>query len=543
MTEILADPTPSVGLPLAEFVEIRNVSQRTIRLDGCRITDGVSGGTIGSGIELEPDSMLILCPRSYTGSYASFGRTLGLSSFPSIDNDGESLMLISPEGLVIHAIQFDGSFYGNPIKAAGGWSLEMIDHRFPCHGSENWAPSMALQGGTPGRMNSTEGSRSDLRSPYLLRTYTPDSVHIVAVFDEGLDSTNAANHLLYSLEGNGPKIIHARPLGPFFDRVELTFERPLDPMVVYRLQVSGVRDCHGNPIRGLSSARTGRPELVRPGQLRINEILFNPTSETSDFVELLNLGPGIINANNLFLGNCTGTGVVANLKQIRSHAGLIFPGDHIVCTTDPLAVKRAYFVKEPDWLWRMDAMPSFPDEAGCVVVFDSRGKELDRLVYRAEMHFPLIGEKEGVSLERVNPAASSEMPENWHSAGSGAGYGTPTGRNSQFLQTDTIIGMVGISPNIFSPDMDGVDDLLAIRWRFPVTGNLLSLRILDNQGRLIRTPMQNGLAGTNGELTWNGLNERDMAVSSGLYFLWAEVTDIRGKQRVWRIPFVLARRR
>jgi hypothetical protein len=542
MTEILADPSPSVGLPSAEFVEIRNVSQRTLRLDGCRLSDGVSGGTIGTGIQLEPDSLLILCSRSFAGNYATYGRTLGLSSFPAIDNDGESLLLISPEGVVIHAMQFDISYYGNPLKAAGGWSLEMIDHRFPCHGSENWAPSMASDGGTPGRANSMAGTRSDLKPPALLRTFAVDSLTIVAVFDEGLDSVKAAGHLQYSLEGNGPKIVSARPLSPFFDRVQLVFDRPLAQNVVYTLQVSAVSDCHGNPIRGLVFARTGRPDPVRPGQLRINEILFDPKPEAADFVELLNLGPGIINANSLYLGNCSGTGITGNLKRIREDAGLIFPGDLIVCTTDPLSVKRAYFVKEPDWLWKMDAMPSYPDESGCVVVLDSRGRELDRLVYRAEMHFPLIGEKEGVSLERVNPSASSEMPENWHSAGSGVGYGTPTGRNSQFMQGDTVKGTVGISPTIFSPDMDGVEDLLTISWQFPVTGNLISLRILDSQGRLIRTPLRNGLAGTNGEIRWNGLNERGTAISSGLYFLWAEATDTRGKQRVWRIPFVLARR-
>lgn len=543
MTEFLADPSPSLGLPPGEFVEIRNVSQRTLRLDGCRISDGVAGGSIGAGIMLEPDSMLILCAKTYSPEYSKFGRTIGISSFPSIDNDGETLMLIAPDGVVIHALKFDVHYYGNALKAAGGWSLEMIDHRFPCHGSENWASSVAPEGGTPGRLNSMADTRSDIRAPSLLRTFAADSISIIAVFDEGLDSTPAADHRLYTLDGNGPKIVNARPISPFFEQVVLKLDRPMPPGIVLNLTVSGVRDCHGNPVQGFVQARTGRPDEVRPGQLRINEVLFNPKPDGADFVELLNLGPGIINANNLYLGNCSNTGVAGNLKQIRDEPVLIFPGDHIVCTTDPLAVKRAYFVKEPDWLWRIEAMPSFPDESGCVVLIDGRGRELDRLMYQSTMHFPLIGEKEGVTLERVNPSAPSDMPENWHSAGSGAGYGTPTGRNSQFMAGDTIKGMVGISSTIFSPDMDGVEDLLTISWRFPSTGNLLSLRILDNQGRLIHTPMRNGLAGTNGETRWNGLNERGMPIASGLHYLWAEVTDTRGKQRVWRIPFVLARRR
>ena len=165
ITEIMADPLPVVGLPAAEFIELRNNSRRPLRLDGCRISDGVTTGIIGAGVELPPDSLLILCPKSHALTFANLGRTAALNTFPSIDNDGDEIVLRSPEGVLIHAIRFNAADYRNPLKQAGGWSLEMIDPGFPCHGSDNWTASQDLQGGTPGRINCVAGSRSDLRCP------------------------------------------------------------------------------------------------------------------------------------------------------------------------------------------------------------------------------------------------------------------------------------------------------------------------------------------------------------------------------------------
>lgn len=542
MTEILPDPLPVAGMPACEFIELRNVSARTLRLDGCRITDGSSTGIIGPGVTLLPDSLLILCPKTCVPAFSLFGRTHGLSPFPTIDNEGDQLVLLSPDGAVVHAMRFAAANFRNAVKADGGWSLEMIDLRFPCHGSDNWAASQSPDGGTPGRPNSVAGSRSDGSAPRLLRTFALDSVTIIALFDEGLDSSRAADKTSYSLGAGGPAVIRATPTPPHFDQVVLRFEAPLEPSRVYRLEVRELRDCHGNRITGAEMVRTGLPAMALPRQLRINEILFNPRADGADYVELLNLGPGILDAATLRLGNCSPTGTIANLRSMQEKPRLIFPGDHIVCTTDPTTVGRDYFVREPENLWAVQALPSYPDDAGCLVVLDIQGRELDRFPYRADMHFPLIAEREGVALERVNPRGASEDAGNWHSAASTSGYGTPTARNSQYFSSDSLAGTVHIAPQLFSPDLDGVDDLLTVAYRFPQPGNSLVIRVFDVQGRPVKALTRNGLAGTFGEVRWNGLDELGRPLPSGIYHLLAEASAPSGKRRVWRIPVVLARR-
>ena len=542
ITEIMADPLPVVGLPAAEFIEVKNISNRSLRLDGCRISDGVSTGVIGTGVVLPPDSLLILCSKSYATAFAEFGRTQALGTFPSIDNDGDEITIFASDGMVIHAFRFVAGDYRNPLKQAGGWSLEMIDTRFPCHGADNWAASQALQGGTPGRVNSVAGTRSDITAPRALRTWALDSVSIIVQFDEGLDSISAASLSSYHLGAAAPKIVKARPISPFFDQVLLTLTSPMDHARVYMLEVSGIRDCHGNAMVRPSSVKTGRPTLANSGQLRINEILFDPKPGGADYIELIHLGPGLIDGSGIHIGNVNSSGQVANLRPLQKQAKLIFPGDHIVCTTDPEAVLRDYFVKERDWLWKMDNLPSYPDDMGSVVLMDMTGNELDRFEYRADMHFPLIGEKEGVALERVQPSRPTQDAGNWHSASSRSGYGTPTGRNSQFMASDTLPGEIWLSSKVLSPDLDGQDDALIITWRFPTPGNTLSMRILDIQGRLIMLLMRNSLAGTTGTISWNGLNERQLALAGGPYLLWTEVTGLNGRSRLWRIPFLISYR-
>lgn len=542
ITEIMADPLPVVGLPAAEFIELRNNSKRPLRLDGCRISDGVTTGIIGPGVMLPPDSLLILCSKSHVSAFADLGRTAALSTFPSIDNDGDEIVLRSPEGALIHAMRFDAADYRNPLKQAGGWSLEMIDNGFPCHGSENWAASQAPQGGTPGRINSVAGSRSDLHAPRPLRTWPADSMSIIVAFDEGLDSLSASSVRSYTLGATAPEIIKARTLPPFFDQVVLTLASPLAYERTYHLEVSGVRDCQGNAMVGMTPVRTGRPAVARDGQLRINEIMFDPKPGGADYIELINLGPGLLDGSQIHIGNASGGGQASNLRPLQKQSRLIFPGDHIVCTPDPEAVMRDHMVKDRDWLWKTDNLPSYPDDAGSVIILDMTGRTLDRFNYRADMHFPLMGEKEGVALERVRPDKPTDDAGNWHSASSGAGYGTPTARNSQFLAADTLPGEILLSSRVLSPDLDGINDLLTISWRFPETGNIISMRILDSRGRVILTLMRNSLAGTTGMISWNGLNEGQQRLASGPYVLWTEVADRHGKLRVRRYPFLIAYR-
>ena len=220
ITEIMADPSPVVGLPNAEYVEIKNVSSTAINLSGWKLSDATSTGTINTSFLLQPDSVVILCSTGNVATFSSFGRTIGVTSFPSLDNDGDLLSLKSPQGKTIHAVNYSVDWYQNEVKKDGGWSLEMIDTKNPCSGMSNWKSSIDPNGGTPGKKNSVDGTNNDASPPQLIRTYSLDSATVVVLFDEPLDSTSAAVASNYSLNNN-IAISSASPQAPLFNSVML----------------------------------------------------------------------------------------------------------------------------------------------------------------------------------------------------------------------------------------------------------------------------------------------------------------------------------
>lgn len=543
ITELMADPNPSVGLPAGEFIEVTNVSTRTIDLKGWRISDGNSTGLVAQSLTLPPGSRAILCSRGYAAEFAAHGASAGLGGFPSLDNDGDLIVLASPEGRTVHAVAYRQAWYGNAVKASGGWSLEMIDTGSPCLGAENWTASTDPLGGSPGRRNSAEGKRRDTLAPRLLHTYTVDSAGIVAVFSESLDSASAADAMFYAFDRMAGRPSSVRPLAPLFDRVHIRPASPMKPRTVYTLTAERLADCAGNRMDAKGEARAGLPEPAADGQLRINEMLFDPVREGSDYVELLNLGPGIVDASQLFLGPSSNPSQAHNLRRCSEKPFPVFPGDHAVFTSDTGFLLGTHRNAEALLLVETSALPSLPDDSGSLVVMDAAGRILDVFRYNARMHHPLLFDREGVALERVDPRSPTQNPDNWHSAATDAGYGSPTRRNSQHRTADTSTGGVSLYPETLSPDMDGFDDLLTLTYRFSESGHTATIAIYDSFGRRVKTLVRNTLCGTVGHFRWNGLDDADGRLPSGPYFVVMETTDTKGRNRVWRRPVVIAYRR
>ena len=170
--ELMADPTPQVGLPNNEWIELRNTSSFAINLQGWKLADATGQSGAMPNFILQPDSFVIVC----TGS-ASYQRLLRLetaisvTSFPSLDNDGDLISLFSATGKTIHSVQYTSAWYQNELKKDGGWTLEMIDTKNPCSGISNWKASTDANGGTPGRKNSVDALITDDNSAQTFKGF------------------------------------------------------------------------------------------------------------------------------------------------------------------------------------------------------------------------------------------------------------------------------------------------------------------------------------------------------------------------------------
>lgn len=100
-----------------------------------------------------------------------------------------------------------------------------------------------------------------------------------------------------------------------------------------------------------------------------------------------------------------------------------------------------------------------------------------------------------------------------------------------------------VTPAIFSPDDPYPDDRAAIRYELDRPGYRVTLRIIDRNGRPVRTLINGDYAGLEGALEWNGRNDRGSIPGAGIYILhFAAMNERDGRQLVRKEIVVLARR-
>ena len=542
ISELLADPTPQVSLPNNEWIELRNTSANAFNLLGWRIGDATGQSGAMPAYTLLPDSFVIVCTASAATAMSAYGSVIVVTSFPSLDNTNDIIYLRSVQNKIIHAVNYTDAWYKNELKKDGGWSLEMIDTKNPCSGFANWKASNDLKGGTPGKKNSVDAVNADATAPQLLRAFASDSINIVVVFDEPLDSVKAATVNNYSISDGIGIPQAAICVSPTFDKVSLKLSTPLSRNKIYTITTSAITDCAGNTIALKNSARVGLTEIADSLNIVINEILFNPKSNGTDYVEIYNRSNKIIDLKQTYIANRSNTGVVSSIKQLSADNYLLFPQDFMVITEDPSIVKRDFITKNMDAFVTVPSMPSFNDDKGNVIILNAQGNITDELVYDEKWHFKLIDNREGVALERIDYNAPTPQADNWHSAATSVGYGTPGYKNSQYKINDGVQGEVTVTPEIFSPDNDGIDDFATLNYSFPSTGYIANITVFDAAGRVVHYLQRNALCGIKGNFRWDGLGEKNQKLPVGIYIIYTEIFNLQGKKKQFKNTIVLARR-
>ena len=537
----MADQTPQVTLPNNEWIELKNTTAAPINLQGWRIGDATGQSGPMPNFTLQPDSFVVVCTGSAVAAMSVLGTTISVTNFPSLDNDGDQLFLRSANGRTIHAVSYTSAWYQNVVKADGGWTLEMMDTKNPCTEINNWKASVDVKGGTPGKKNSIDGTNNDTEAPKLKRAYTTDNTTIILVFDEPVDSLKGAILANYSVDG-GLSLLSATTLAPLFNTVQLKTTSLIAANTIYTVTASNITDCKNNTIGNSNKAKFGLPVDVAAGELIINEILFNPRSNAYDFVEVYNRSNKIFDASKIYIANRNSSGVISSQKLLSASPSYIFPGDYFVVTEDADNLALNYLVQNPDKVLVLSTLPSYSDDEGDVVILNFQGNVVDEVKYKDDWHFKLIDNAEGVSLERIDPDATSQDENNWHSAASTAGYGTPTYKNSQYKLAQAINATIEVTPKVFSPDNDGRDDIATIQYKIDEPGYIANITIFDAAGRPVKNLVRNGTLGLTGYWNWDGLDDKGLKLPVGTYILFTEIFNLQGKKQKFKNTVVLARK-
>jgi Lamin Tail Domain/CHU_C Type IX secretion signal domain/Bacterial Ig-like domain len=540
ISEIMADPTPVVGLPTNEWLELKNTTTFDINLQNYKLGKPTGESGAMPNYILPAGAQVIVSTGSAVAAMTPFGATIAVTSFPSLNNDADNIYLRANTGLIMHSVNYTDDWYQNALKKDGGWTLEMIDPKNPCTGMSNWKASINPAGGTPAATNSVNAANSDAIAPRLQRAFTTNANTIVLVFNEPVDSANAAVTSKYTIS-DGLAVSAVLPLSPNFTRVQLSTTAAMQLNKVYTVTVNAVTDCSGNAIDAAKTARVGLADNLDTGDIVINEILFNPKPNANDFVELYNKSNKIVNLKNLYITNRSSTGALGTIYQATTDNYLFFPGDYIVLTEKAQLVTANYIAKNMEAFIEMPTLPSFNDDEGNCIILNQQGRVIDDLAYSEKWHFALIADEEGVSLERVNPSQLT-VKNNFYSAATSVGYATPTYKNSQFLVTEQPQGEIKTIPAVVSPDGDGIDDFATIQYNFAEPGYIANISIFDAAGRPIRRLEQSALCGLTGSFRWDGLGDKRQKLAQGTYIIYTEVLNLTGKTKKFKNVIVLARR-
>ncbi len=545
VNEIFYDP-PDAAL---EFVEFFNGSDKTFDLSRFRFSDErLQALPISDEPRaLAPGGYAVLA-RDATAFSAAFPGIAFIepASWPALNNGGDTVVLSFEETLV-DAVTYLPSWGGD------GVSLERKDPKGPSNSRFNFGSSVAEAGATPGARNSLFAP--DLAPPVVLFAEQVDQETLDVYLDEPVAPESVQPAAFTLDDGRAPERL-------FIDEeATLLRLRFASPLTGVSLRLDGLRDLTGNT---LTDAAIDLAFLAQPGDLLVNEIMYDPLADRFDnrpdqpeYVELLNRSTRLLTLRNHYwtdLPNETGR---ADTLRFGADFFSLAPDRFAVVFADPdtdnnpaidSKLARAFF--DLDFSTGTTTLLPLPrsslrlTNSGALIHLhrpDDVG--LDSVFYDPTWHHPNLIDATGVALERIAPEGRANDRANWTSSVAEAG-GTPGRANSVGLPPGEPIaeGSLVIEPSPFSPDRDGFDDVTAIRYTLPREAALVRVRIFDARGRLVRSLEAARLVGRSGHLIWDGLDDAGRDLRIGIYVVLFEALDTEGgTTMVFKEPVVLAR--
>jgi len=532
ITEIMADPTPTKGLPEKEYIELYNRSDKPLNLNQFVLSYNASTVSFPDFV-IQPREYVIVAHRNNMAEFQSYGKTVGLTSF-SLLNTGTTLTLKDRRNRTVFSVTYTDKWYS--AGKTQGFSLEMIDTDYACVEAGNWTTSEAALQGTPGKENSVKASRPDLTPPVLQRYEFLNTQQIKLIFNEKLDSLSAVSPVAYSLD-KSMSIKGISVESPANKSVTLTLHTALQANTVYTLTARNIADCSGNVLKE-TNMQMGIISEADSGDVVLNEILFNPRSGGEDFVEVYNRSNKFISLKDCALANLDAAGALANIKPITLTHYVLAPKQFLVFTRNAQIIRNHYFKTVSNNILEMESLPSYPDEKGVVILLSQNKKVLDRFDYAETLHHGLIDDKAGVSLEKADYDLPSSQFSNWHSAAASDGYATPGYANSQVMSLAEK-NVFTIEPEIFTPDGGGADDVTQLKFQLTQNGYVANVYIFDANGRMLKQLAQNQILGVTDQIVWDGKSANNAIAPTGYYIILAELFNTNGEKLEFKAKVVL----
>ncbi len=259
---------------------------------------------------------------------------------------------------------------------------------------------------------------SDTTPPSVTTVEVIDNANLRVIFDENVDPNGGCGSASnYSVSGGvgSPETVACGP-GPTM-LASLQFAPALEPGA-YTLTVTNIADLSGNVMSNqeLAFAIDFSGDTPVPGDLVVNEFLYDPIDSNLEFVELLNVSDKTFDLADFQLADNRGAPA-----DIVDGPIVVAPNAYAVVVRDADAFASAFsgvaYSETSSW-------PAL-NNGGDAVVLSFSGSAIDSVAYD-----PSWGGND-VSLERRDPAGPPNSRTNWGSSTSPNGA-TPGAQNSIF---------------------------------------------------------------------------------------------------------------
>ena len=494
-----------------EWIELFNLSQEKRNLKNWQICDSRSTKVIDSTFVLPPNAYAVLAGKDLP--HCDRSKVLHIS-LPALNNGGDDIVLLSPVGDAIDSLHYKSDYGGDKMI-----SLERIRTDKPTNDPTNWSSSTDSAGSTPGRYNSVSPKDFDvgfLPDQWRITPNKPQqgqSIHFFgAVKNVGRNDLDAFDISIKAMSLDSSEHIE-------IDRKELASlmqgeARHFD--VIWHSVSAGVYlinaeihfsldgDIKNNVLTDTACISYDYNSLV------INEIYYQPAKDLSEAIELVNHSESKIELYQWKLSDSDSSEkLVISDSSLTFHAGqfaILAPVDSLFDTADVLCPVSGF--------------PSLRNTADTLFLYDFNNRRVDEVGYSDNW-----GGAKGRSLERINPDIASDERTNWATCVHPDGH-TLGRQNSVHVTKKHAQAVLSVSPNPFSPDGDGIDDVTMVTLKLPEVVPRATIKIFDIRGRLVRYLLNNELCGEERTVVWDGRDNEGLRCRMGIYIVYVETINV-----------------
>ncbi|MGM0589866.1 MAG: lamin tail domain-containing protein [Bacteroidota bacterium] len=385
INEYMSDPPSGY----AEYVEVYNPTNKRFNISGWTFSDDANPTTLPSDtLRLDPGGYLLLSGDT-TSLFNVFGSRpyVDVSSFPSLNNAGDAIVLRTPTGTTIDSLTYDSGWGGTDI------AVERRSTEAPSTLAANWADSPNNLLGTPGLANEVE---ADQTAPQLTDFSYSSNTAIQLIFDEALDQTSVETISNYSFSPTRSisAVSFATP-----DTVTLTLNDPLQNGTSYTLSLTQIEDLFGNAATIDTSFVYYDLVEADSGDVVINEFLYDTPTGYAEYIELYNPTDNRYDLNGWQVDDENQSPV-----QLSDHTQWLDPDSYLVLSSDTASLNAVFGSRE---YVQVSGLPNLNNDKDAIVVRNAQGTTIDSLFYSDNWG----GSK--VALERRSSSVAGLWAANW----------------------------------------------------------------------------------------------------------------------------------